>query len=370
MISISATAANILASTSGYTMYTRCESWKDGELLDGDIPVTAGTQTTDVTLNVPETAALTVPALYRGTSYVPGNDRDHPLACWGQKLHLSVGLDIGGGMIEWIGREWHYITETDKLGDAVTVTASGLLGLILEADFVAPVPPVCAGNQQTFGTMLRKMVEPAIHVDFTNAPTDRLIPIGTVWEDSRLDSLNELLTMWPADVYVDTDGMLQVIPVADTTVSSLSLTDGIGGTAMKWSSKISREGAASCVVARGITAAGVDVQAVVYDTDTKSPTQYGGPFNALPVPYVYTSSLLTTAAECRTSASATMALRKRQGARRLNTSAVPHLALQARDAIIATSEDNRVDHEFAVIDSLTMPLTASSGPMQLGIRFP
>lgn len=370
MIEISDIAASIMSGQSGgYEMFTRVESWRAGELLDGDIPVASGSVTTDVTLSVPESLTMTVPAYDRGVSYVPGADQDHPLACWGQRLHVSLGVGIGRDMVEWLGREWLYITDAKPDGaDGVTVTASGLLGLIQEAPFVAPVAPICSGNQQTFAQVLLRFVEPAFHVDFTNAPDDRLIPVGTIWDDGRLDSINELLTMWPADAYIDTDGILQVIAVADTSVPSLALSDGLRGTAMAWGSEVTRDGSSSAVVARGTDANGLDVQGVAYDKDPKSPTMYGGPFNPLPVPYIYSSALLTTAAQCTASAAATLALRKRQAARRIDTTAVPHLALQTRDGVTVTAGRLGVVGELGIVDKVTMPLTATDGGMAVGVR--
>lgn len=363
-------AASVLsAAAGGFEFICRVESWKAGEPLDLDIPVSTGTVTTDVSLNVPELLTMTVPALQDGVSYVPGFDQDHPLACWGQRLHVSLGVSIGSGQTEWLGREWLYITDAEPDGqDGVTVTASGLMGLLLEAPFVSPVEPICSGNQQTFGQVLRRFVEPAFHIDMSNAPTDRLIPVGTVWDDDRMTSVIEILTMWPADVYIDGDAVMQVIPVADTHISSLNLDDGRGGTAMKWGSSVSRTGAASCVVARGTDATGLDVQGVAYDVDPASPTFYGGPFNVLPAPYVYSSALLTTTAACTASAAATLAQRKRQAARRLNTTAVPHLALQARDGVTVSADRLGVHNAFGIVDTMTMPLTASTGGMAVGVR--
>lgn len=362
MIDISDTAAAVM--TGGYTMHTRIESWLGPDLLDDDIPVDTGSETNDVTLNVPETIELNVPRLDRGTSYSPGSAVDHPLACWGQRLRIYLGVGIGL-QVEWIRRSWYYITDTETSGDTVTVTASGLLGLVQEAGLISPV-----SSGGTYKSMIRQLVEPALTVDFTNAPTDRAVPTGTTWTDGRLDALYELLDAWPATAYIDQDGVLQVVTVGDTDTSSLDLTDGQGGTTMQWGGSVTRDGAASAVVARGYDATGADVQAVAYDNGTNSPTQYGGPFNQLPVPFLFFSPLLTTVAQCQAAANTILARRQRQASRTIVTEAVPYLALQARDGVTTTAETLGIADTFGIVDKLIMPLTATSGSMHLEVRLP
>lgn len=363
MIDISDQAAAVMAE-GGYVMYTRIESWRGPELLDDDIPVDSGTESIDVTSAVPETIELTVPRLVRGTSYSPGSSADHPLASWGQRLRVYVGVGLGS-QVEWIRRSWFYITDTGTEGDTVTVTADGLLGLIQEANFISPV--TAAGN---YTTMVRQLVEPTLTVDFTNAPADRAVPAGLVWTDGRLDALHELLDAWPATAFVDQDGVLQVVAVGDTSTSSLDLTDGRDGTTMQWGGSTSRDGAASAVVARGYDSTGADVQAVAYDRSPTSPTNYDGPFSSLPVPFVFFSPLLTTVAQCQAAANTILARRQIQASRTITTEAVPYLALQARDGVTATAETLGIAGEFGIVDQLTMPLTATSGAMRLGVRLP
>lgn len=361
MIDVSDEAADIMLS-GGYTMYTRVESWKGGDLLDDNIPIESGSETVDVTLNVPEAIELTVPRLYRGTNYAPGSDVEHPLACWGQRLRIYVGVGTSSG-VEWIRRQWAYIDSTKVDGDAVNISALGLLGLVQEANFISPV--AAAG---TYGSMLKQLVEPAITVDLTNAPADRAMPSGTTWDSGRLDAVNELLDAWPATAYVNEDGILVVVAVGDATVSSLALSDGIGGTTMAWGGGVTREGAASAVVARGYDSTGSDVSGSAFDRDSGSPTYYLGDFNALPVPFEYFSPLLTTTDECTAAAQTVLARRKTQASRKLTTEAVPYLALQARDAVTVTSETLSITGALGIVDQVTMPLTANSGGMSLGVR--
>lgn len=363
MIPISDQAAGIMAA--GTFRYTcRVSSWYGDQLLEQDVPVAGGTITDDVTAAVPDVLSLRVPRTDRGVTWAPGSAVDHPLAAWGQQLQVALFVETPNGF-EGIGRGWFRTTDTNIDGDSVNVSASGLLDIIAEAGLISPVS--AAGN---YTTMIRRLIEPGLTVDFTLAPTDRAVASGTVFTDDRLGAVQELLDAWPADAYVDENGVLVVIPPGDTAVSSLALSDGIGGTTMKWGGDISREGAASAVVARGYTAAGADVQATTYDTFPDSPTRYGGPFSPLPVPFIYFSPLLTTVSQCLSASNTVMMRRRRQASRTITTTAVPYLALQTRDGVTVTSEDLGIDAVFGIVDKLTMPLTPSDGAMQLAVRIP
>ena len=364
MLDVSDDADDVMSS-GGFTATWRIDSFLDGALLASDIPVSQGQETTDVTLNVPESLTLSVPREDAGTIWAPGRDVDHPLAPWGQRLHLFLGVGGGALGVELLERGWFYITDTQVNGDTVSVTASGLLGLIQEASFVSPFAP--SGN---FSTVLRRLVEPALTVDLTAAPTDRAVPSGIVWQDNRLDAVNELLDAWAAVAFVDETGTLIVTASGDTTTSSLKLTDGSGGTTMKWGGDLTRDGAANAVVARGNDSTGADVQAVVFDSARDSPTRYGGPFNPLPVPFLYYSPLLTTVGQCSAAAGTVLARRQKQAARLVVADAVPYLGLQARDGVTVTSDELGLDGVLAIVDRLVMPVTPASGAMTVGGRIP
>jgi hypothetical protein len=359
---IDTTAEALGAMTGSFTIHTRVESWLGGELLDDDIPAVSLEETVDRTLAVPERVSLKVPLRDRGVSYDPTLDPAHPLAPYGQQLRLLVGVQLAHGAIEWIPRGWFLIDEASVEGDSVTVTAVGLLTLIDEARFVSPFQPT-----GTFASTLRKLVEPALTVTIDSTLTDRSVPTSMVWDEDRLGALNELLDAWPADAYVTNEGYLAVVPAVDPTVSVLTLTDGTGGTLVDRSASVSRDGAATVVVARGESTAGAVVQGTAYD-QSGGPLAYDGNFNPLPVPFFYASPLLTTNAQAN--AAALTVLRRRQRASRqdLEIEAVPNFALTAGDLITVESERLGIAEQNAVIETLTMPLSAGGGSMKAGVR--
>jgi hypothetical protein len=342
-----------------FTMAVRVESWLGGVLLADDVPVSDGTEAIDRSLSVPEQVSLTVPRRDRGTTWDPGADPNHPLAAYGQQLHISYGVDVGGGDMEWIGRGWVLVTGSSADGDTVSVTCSGLLSLIDEAKLLAPFQP--SGG---YADTVRALVEPALTATFDPALVDGTVPTGMQWDDDRLGALGELLTAWGAEPVVTADGLLLVQPVADDGEPTLSLTDGVGGTVVQWQGETSRDGAFNVVIAQGGDSSGNQIQGVVYDSDGSSPYRFGGPFNPLPVPYVYSSPLLTTVAQCRKAAATTLAKLRRAAGRRLTATVVPHPGLVAGDIVAVTGAGLRGAR--CVIDGLSLPY--SPGQMSLTLR--
>ncbi|MCI3277533.1 DUF5047 domain-containing protein [Streptomyces cylindrosporus] len=353
---MSATALSVVQRS--FTMRVRAESWLDGELLAADIPVDSGSEDRDRSLNVPERVSLTVPRRDRGFDWDPGADPAHPLAAYGQQLRVSYGVDIGGDF-EWIDRGWFLITESGADEDTVTVTAQGLLTLIDEAKFVAPFQP-----SGTFTSTIRSLVEPALTVQFDSGLTDKSVPVGMQWDDDRLGGLTEILDSWAADASVTTDGTLFVEPLTDTGTPVLALTDGTGGTVLRWQGATTRDGAFNCVVAQGEDANGNTVQGVAYDTDPNSPFMYGGPFNSLPVPYPFSSSLMTSVAQCRAAAAAKLIQLRRSASRKLTVTMVPHPGLMTGDVISATGAG--LTAAPCMIEGLSLPYAPDT--MSLTVR--
>jgi len=342
-----------------FTMQVRAESWRDGELLAADIPVADGSEDRDRSLAVPERVSLTVPRRDRGFDWNPGADPDHPLAAYGQQLHISYGVDIGGDF-EWIDRGWFLITESGATDDTtVSVTLQGLLTWVDEAKFAAPFQP-----SGTLASTIRSLVEPALTVNLDGTLIDRSVPVGMQWDSDRMAGLAEVLAAWAADAVVTADGTLLVEPLTDDGSPVLSLTDGLGGTVMRWQGSSSRDGAFNCVVAQGEDSAGNQIQGVAYDTDTASPFRLGGPFNPLPVPYPFSSPLMTTVAQCRKAAAAKLLQLRRTASRRLAVSMVPHPGLMTGDIIAATGAG--LTDTPCVIETLSLPY--SPGEMNLTVR--
>ena len=358
MLDMSATALAVVQGS--YQMEMRAESWLDGQLIADGIPIADGSENRDRSLAVPEQLSLTIPRRDQGYDWDPGTDPTHPLAAYGQQLRIDYGVDIGG-QFEWINRGWFLITESSTEGDTVSVSCQGLLTLIDEADLVAPFQP---SSTDTLGSVIRALIEPALTVSFGSL-VDRAVPLGLQWDSDRLAAVTEILDAWAADAYVTQDGFLFVEPVSDAGSAVISITDDRAtGTVVRWQGATTRDGAFNCVVAQGEDAAGNQIQGVAYDGLGNSPYRYGGPFNPLPVPYPYQSSLLTTVAQCRTAAAAKLTMLRRQAFRRLGVTMVPHPGLVPGDIVSVTGAG--LTNARCVIESMSLPY--SPGEMSLTVR--
>ncbi|GFH34284.1 hypothetical protein SCWH03_04980 [Streptomyces pacificus] len=342
-----------------HSIYIRAESWLDGELLAAEIPINSGGEERDRSAAIPESVRLNVPRRDRGVSWEP-IEPDHPLGAFGQQLRIDYGVDMGGH-IEWINRGWFLITSSETDGDTVAVQAEGLLTLIDEAKFVGPFQPALG---DTLASVSRALVEPALTIAFDGSLVDRPVPQGMQWDTDRLGALREVLGAWPADCRVTEDGFLAIEPLVDTGPPVLSLTDGVGGTVMRWQGGASRDGAFTVVVAQGEDADGGQIQGVAYDDDETSPFRAGGPFSPLPVPHYHQSPLLTTVAQCRTAAATTLRRLRRSASRKLGVSMVPHPGLMTGDVVSATGAG--LTSQPCMIEALSLPYTPSE--MHLTVR--
>lgn len=358
---ITASARFLAAMTGSYVLHTRVESWLGGVLLDDNVPVSEASEEVDRTLNVPERLSMTVPITDRGVNYDPTLNPEHPLAPYGQQLRVSVGVEIAPDLIEWVTRGWYLIQDAQVEGDTVTISGVGLMGLIEEARFVSPFQP-----SGTIVSTLRKLIEPALTVVVDSSLTDRSVPSGIAWDEDRLGAVAELLDGWPADGRVTSEGYLHVSEPVDASVSVLTITDGSVGTLVDRTLKLSRDGAANVVVARGESSAGAVVQGVAYDL-TGGPQSYDGPFNPLPVPYFYSSPLLTTTAQANAAARTVLARLRRSSRQDLEIEAVPHYALESGDRITVQSDRLGIDQD-AIVERLSLPLTAGGGAMKASVR--
>lgn len=347
MLDMSAAALEMVKRS--YTIRLRVDSWLGDDLLAAEVPVSGGEETGDRSLSVPESITLTVPRLDRGESWDPV-ENDHPLGSDGQRLHVSLGVDLGLGETEWIERGWFLITSSATEGDTVTVQGKGLLQLIDEARFVSPFEP-----SGTFSSTVRSLVEPALTVDIDAGLTDRNVPVGLQWDEDRLGGLNEILSAWPAIARVNENGTLSVKPPPTTFSSVLAVTDDPKtGTVVQWQSERTRDGAFNIVVARGEDANGLRVQGAVFDLAAGSPKRWGGPFNPLPVPYLFESPLLTTSDQCFRAARTILDRKRRQAARKLAATLVPHPGLVLGDVVTVTGPPG-VTGVPATVEQLNLP---------------
>lgn len=368
MIRTSDPAANVIRSGS-YQLFCQISVSLGGEIIATDVPVISGREEFDVELAVPERVVITVPRIDGGgTDWTP-RTAVAPLAAYGQRLHVRLGVGTGPDGTEWINRGEFLIRETSIDEDTITVTAVGLLALVDEARLLSPYQPT-----GTLLSTLRGLVEPALTVVISDDLADRTVPAGMNFDEDRLGAVGELLDAWPAVAQVTGDGYLYVRDIQDVDAGPSILAYNradqplLIGWVQRSTGANTRDGVINAVVARGTTADGSPVQAAVYDTGG-SPAAYGGPFNPLPVPEFFFSPLLTTVAQCRAAAQTILTRKTAPAARRFVLDCIPDPRLQGNDYVFyVPTRTGEAENADTVIDRLSLPYTANDGAMQLTLR--
>lgn len=361
MITVSARARSILAGSFEY--HISVQSWLGDQLLAEQVPVAAGQEETDRGLRVPERVTLTVPKVTGAINWTPTTDTS-PLAANGQTLKISLGVGKGPDGIEWFQRGEFLIQETEENDDGLTlaVTAVGLLALIDEAKFVAPFQ-----ISSTLVATARALIEPALTMDLTDAPPDRALPTSPVTFDTdRLAGFYALIDTWPAQVRMHEGGYLVVTQAVTPTVADVvrSFTTEPGGTVISASGKSSRDGAFSAILATGYALDGTEVRAVRYVAT--GPWAYPtGAANPLPVPYTFTSPVISSQLIAGIMAYVIMGRESRRAALRQYTlTCVPDPTLQVGDVVLVTT--STVTNLLCTVETIALPYFAT-GPMKIKV---
>lgn len=369
MINVSDDLMNVLRYGS-YRYKSRAYVTRGGQLLAADIPITSGGEWFDDTLSVPERVEITVPRVVDGVDYEPTGPLD-ALAPFGQRLHVQLGVDLGVLGVEWFERGEFLIQSADARGDAIDVTAVGLLAQVDEARLIHPYTP--AG---TLATCLRNMVEPAVTVLIDSGLTDRAVPSTLNFDGGRIDIMWEILDAWPARALTMPSGYLYVYPETQTFAHDWNLFQNNRddspfdvATVLRPLSSWTRDGVYNAVVAVGTGSDGGQIQATVVD-QSGSASAYGGPFSHLPVPYFFESPFLTTPAQCRAAAQQQLYRLSRQSYGRWAVECVPVPILTGRDGVWVYDDTPDIDQAYAStqVEKLYLPYTADGGPMTLTIR--
>jgi hypothetical protein len=352
VIPVSATARAILDGS--YTYHLRVSSWLGETLLADEVPVAAATEDSDRSLNVPERVSFTVPRQADGFDWTPTTDT-HPLAAKGQTLKVTLGVSLGTAGIEWFQRGEFLIIESVDDGESIRVTAAGLLYLIDEAKFASPFQPT-----GTIASTLRQLIEPALTADLDSAPADRSVTAGLAasWDNDRLAALRDLLDVWAADMFVNEQGYLEVVPDVTPTAAVRSFTNARGGTLVSASGSSTRDGGFNVVVVTGYAADGGEVRGVA-DVNNGPWSRFGGAANPLPVPYAFSSPLLTTNFQCISAAYTILRRKMRQAVlREFTVTCTPDPTIQLGDPVAITTD--YVTNLLCTVEALTLPYVAGA----------
>lgn len=370
-IPVSERLAAILGSRQ-FRFITRVTITRGGDVLAADLPVESGREEGDATLRVPERVTVTIPTVIDGVDW-SANAADSPIMPFGQRLHVKIGVDVGADGYEWINRGEFLITKVDKGLRTITITAAGLLTLHDEALLVAPFRPT-----GTLLSSIRKLIEPGLTVVKHPDVVDQAANSGLAMVDNRLDNVEKILAAWGARGQVHPDGYYEILPgeqwgegATDTDMflqrrhadEDPTLRPNITSIA----ASADREGYTNCVVYRGESTTGAPLQVVVYD-QSGGPADYRGPFNPFPVPFIFDSGTVELKQLALVFARIMLRQRSAPYRRAWRVDAVPQPRYLINDLLYYFPDETLDVPVRVVIETLSLPYTAASGPMTLTIR--
>lgn len=313
------------------------------------LDVTGGSVTIDRGQDIRRTCSVSS----ADVSLIPRTPSDQ-LATYGARLRIAVGVEYGDGSRETVPQGVFRLDSID--GDPVMgpVTLQGKAIECIIQDDLFTVPYRAVGTVVTAVTGLIQRSLPAAEI--VSRITD--VGIGATTWDVQGDpwaAVQEVAATAGAVVYTDGDGVFVIAALPDllTAVPVWEVSAGEGGVLVSANRGMSADGVYNGVYASGEDA-GSDappVSALVVDTDTGSPTYWGGPFGRRP--QFYSSSTLTSIGACTAAATLKLAAAKAPNATG-DLSSLPNPALEPGDVLRVTYADGiRELHQVA---NLTVPL--------------
>lgn len=338
-----------------HTMSVRASSTTATQGTISDLPIHDGTIQVSSTQIVRRNCTLEInPALWPASVY-------DPLSPISSEITVDYGVLVRGGF-EWIPVFTGPIQRAKrKFGTGlVTIEAAGREQRVVEDRMDAPAQTVAGATVVAEITRLIQESIPGATVIDTTGSSATAAQITIDLERWR-DGVEVLANAIGAEVYADAAGrfIIRSQPVLSGAQSPvLIIAAGDEGTLVDGDEDLTREAVYNRVIVEGVRSDGTPpVRAVVSDTDTSSPTFYGGPFGRKPRRYV--SPLLTTVGMCTTAGQALLARAKgMQSAIVLES--VPHPGLEGGDIVQANLPDGR--RQLHIVGAFNLPL--KPGPVQ------
>lgn len=371
--------------TSSHGVRPLISSWLGDDLLAADVPITAGSLTVTGDQNVPETVTLTVPAVHGGRSWVPLEPTD-PLAQYGQRLSVSYVLPRTGDADVAVALGWFAIQEWTSDEEAVEVTAHGLLQVVADARLLQPTSPA-AGS--TLASEFERLMGGLLPFEIDSTLVDRPCPRSFVWDEDRNGALYDIADAWPAQLRVDSDGVVRLrpelpaVPESPTypaedlypseslfpsdLVAIVEWADGESGTVIGAPRTGTRDEVYNAVIVRAEDMDAPDrppVQGYAYDTDPASPTYWFGQYGQ--VPRFAASPLVSTVAQC-TAMAAKMLRSALRPTRSRTVAAVPDPRVELDDVARLVFAGESVT---GYVSGFTLPLTADGGEASYVVEVP
>lgn len=347
------------------------DSWLADELIAESIPLDGGSLAEAGDQAVSETLTLRVPVVDNdGRKWKPTNHLS-PLAQYGQRLNVTHSIVRGDSSLLDITLGWYVVQDWDCDGSDVLVTAVGLVQLLADSGLITSTSPPAGA---TFGSEIPRLVDGLLPVAIDAALVDRAVPPNMAWQDDRVAAIAELLTAWPARMFVDEQGVLVVTTAySDADAAEVTLVE-LGGTVVTNADSGTRQGLPSLIIAKGEdagTTARAPVVAYAADTNPNSPTyisRYGIKTET------FSSPLLTTSGQAAAAAQTRLATTRRQ-ARTIPVTTIPDARLrpgvrvdfQRRERVGARIENTDLVRTRVITSELMLTADGGAQRLELGV---
>lgn len=296
---------------------------------------------------------------------------DYGLAPYGTEMFIERGVEYANGIQEYVGLGYFRINTVEQpLKGLLRISAEDRMSNIRDGRLVNPIQFSAGTSVAAVLDFLVQDVMPGIPTIYDtigwsggSAYTTTLFT-DQVCSDDRLAFIQSLVTSYGKVCYFDYAGRFVVKTPPDPTAEPVTLINaGENGVLVQANRSISRDGVYNGVVARGEPVGELPpVQAVVVDTDPKSPTLWGGPFGK--VPRFFSSSFMTNASQCLAAAQGLL-LSSVGLPYSVSLGLVPNPALEANDVIQVQYDEHTFETHIA--DSITYPLHVD-GEMRISTR--
>ncbi|MEW1551366.1 DUF5047 domain-containing protein [Streptomyces tsukubensis] len=353
------------ALTQSHRIVSKVDAMYDGAPTRTDLPIVEGAVTIDRGSRIRRTLALTV----ADPSLLPWLATD-PLAVYGQQLVVSRGIRFPDGAEESVPLGIFRVDEPS--GDVdfgpITITGQSMECAVSDDTFTAPtstrgmvtcVAAITALIQQTLPT--------AVVVNQTAGTRDPACAI-VAWDAgaNRWDAVVQIATAMQAEIYVDAAGRFVITDTPSVVPAAVvwEIAEGTTGTLISSARQMSRNAVYNQVVASGENTAAntAPVSAFARDTNSSSPTRWGGPFGK--ASRHISSGLWTTTSACQAAANAALFDAIAPNVQ-TTISASPNPALEAGDIVRLIHARGR--KELHLVQSVTIPLTAD-GSFSISLR--
>jgi hypothetical protein len=315
----------------------------DLEHIDGSVPV-------DRAQAIRRTCTVTV----ADPSLIPRTPADQ-LATYGARLRIRRGVHYGDGSSELVPLGVFRLDSVtgDVNEGPVTLSGNDLAAVVQDDKFTAPWKST--GTVIAAITALVQRSLPDADVIATIADS----AIGQRTFDIEADpwaACQEIAAAAGAEVYPNADGtfVISTLPDILTITPVWEIAASEGGVYIRANRGMTSDRVFNGVLARGENTAEAvaPVSYLATDTDTSSPTYWGGPFGRRPM--FYSSPTLTTLGACTAAATLKLAQAKAPNASG-DISSLPNPALEPGDVVRIVHPDG--SRELQQVASFTVPLS-------------